>query len=150
MKRVLLYQCSFFASSKAWKNPFSLMKHSKVFVLTSDWEGFPLAPCEAMICGLPVISTDCPTGPREILSPDSSPIANVDLQKAEYAKYGILMPMLQPGNENKDDSIWAQAIVNLIEDKKLMEEYANKGKIRIQKLGIKNINNEWGDLLQKI
>jgi len=132
------------------KNPFSFMKLAKVFVLTSDWEGFPLAPCEAMICGLPVISTDCPTGPREILSPDSSPITNFDLQKAEYAKYGILMPMLQPVNENKGDSIWAQAIVNLIEDKKLMEEYANKGKIRIQKLGIKNINNEWGDLLQKI
>ena len=131
------------------KNPFSLMKHSKVFVLTSDWEGFPLAPCEAMICGLPVISTDCPTGPREILSPDSPPIANVDLQKAEYVKYGILMPMLQPKKENKGDSIWAQAIVNLIGDKKLMEEYANKGKIRMKELGLKNINNEWGELLQK-
>ena len=132
------------------KNPFSFMKLAKVFVLTSDWEGFPLAPCEAMICGLPVISADCPTGPREILSPDSSPLANVNLQKAEYAKYGILMPMLQPVNENKGDSIWAQAIVNLIEDKKLMEEYANKGKIRMRELGLENINNEWGKLLQKI
>ena len=132
------------------KNPFSFMKNAKVFVLSSDWEGFPLAPCEAMICELPVISTDCPTGPREILSPGTSPLANVNLQNAEYAKYGILMPMLNHRHEDSSDSTWAKTIVRLIEDKKLMKEYADKGKKRMKELNLNNINDEWGELLQKI
>ena len=132
------------------KNPFSLMKNAKVFVLSSDWEGFPLAPCEAMICELPVISTDCPTGPREILSPGTSPLANVNLQNAEYAEYGILMPMLNHRNEDSCDSTWAKTIVKLIEDEKLMKEYADKGKKRMKELNLNNINDEWGELLQKI
>ena len=132
------------------KNPFSLMKNAKVFVLSSDWEGFPLAPCEAMICELPVISTDCPTGPREILSPGTSPLANVNLQNAEYAEYGILMPMLNHRHEDSSDSTWAKTIVRLIEDKKLMKEYADKGKKRMKELDLNNINDEWGQLLQKI
>ncbi|WP_367110262.1 glycosyltransferase [uncultured Psychrobacter sp.] len=48
-------------------NPFPFIKHAQLKVLTSDWEGFALVIAEALALGTPVISTDCPSGPSELL-----------------------------------------------------------------------------------
>ncbi len=48
-------------------NPYQWMKHAAAVVLSSDFEGLPTVLIEAQVCGTPIVSTDCPFGPREIV-----------------------------------------------------------------------------------
>jgi glycosyltransferase involved in cell wall biosynthesis len=59
-------------------NPYRYMKHCSVFVLSSAWEGFSVVLAEALACGAQIVSTDCPSGPAEIL---------------ENGKFGRLVPV---------------------------------------------------------
>ena len=63
------------------ENPLKFFAHADVFVLSSHVEGLPNVLIEAMMCGCTPVSTDCPTGPREVL---------------QNGKYGYLVPVGDP------------------------------------------------------
>jgi glycosyltransferase involved in cell wall biosynthesis len=73
-------------------NPFAYLARAAVFVLSSTWEGLPSVLIEALACGCPVVSTDCPSGPAEIL---------------ENGKYGPLVPV-------GDEVTLAEAILSVL------------------------------------
>lgn len=48
-------------------NPYPFLRHAALFALSSRWEGLPGVLIEALFCGVPIVATDCPSGPQEIL-----------------------------------------------------------------------------------
>jgi glycosyltransferase involved in cell wall biosynthesis len=75
-------------------NPFAYMARASVFVLSSLYEGLPGVLIQALACGCPVVSTDCPSGPREIL---------------DHGRFGPLVPV-------GDDAALARAIEDTLDD----------------------------------
>jgi glycosyltransferase involved in cell wall biosynthesis len=63
-------------------NPYPIIKGAKLSVLTSDYEGLPTVLIESLALHVPVLSTDCPSGPREILTDQLanalSPVRDID------------------------------------------------------------------------
>jgi glycosyltransferase involved in cell wall biosynthesis len=119
-----------------WKeNPYSFFSKADIFVLPSNWETFGLVLVEALACETPVISSDCPVGPREILS-SLSPKDIFMPDKYELCKYGILIPPFKDLDINafefcEEEHALTSAIERLLTDPILRKHYEALGKERI-------------------
>lgn len=101
------------------KNPFAYIAQSDILVLSSEWEGLPNILIEAMACGTAVISSDCISGPREILHPKSNLQTQLKNQ-IEHGEYGLLYPV---GAVER----LAEALELLLEDEALVSSFVQKG-----------------------
>lgn len=132
-------------------NPYAFMSRCRVFVLSSIYEGLPNVLIEAMACGAPVISTDCPTGPREILAPGTKFDGPKD-DCVEVAPFGVLLPSLQAESEDeiiRREALLAAAICRLLRDPDLSASLSTKSRLRAADFSVDRIAGKWSELLEE-
>jgi glycosyltransferase involved in cell wall biosynthesis len=93
------------------KNPPAVLAKADLFALPSRWEGFPLALAEAVLLGVPAVSTDCVSGPREIL---------------DGGRHGDLVPVDEEGP-------LAASIKRHFEEPGRLKSLAAEGSIHVQR-----------------
>ncbi len=117
------------------ENPYKYMHNASIYISASSSEGFPNALVEAMICQCAVISSDCKSGPREILSPQSD-FSHLLKEGVEYAPYGLLFGV-------DDTKALTQAINFYLKDFENSKHYAQEGYKRALEFDIDKIAQEY-------
>lgn len=109
-------------------NPYQFLSRADIFVLSSAYEGLPMVILEAMACGVPVISTDCRSGPREIL---------------QGGRCGLLVPV-------GDEDALSKGIVTLLRDRTLRENFSKAGRERAKDFSVSEVGAQYINIIYEV
>lgn len=107
------------------RRPPDVLHEAEIFVLSSVTEGFPNVLCEAMAVGLPVVATNCPAGPEDIVRQE------VD---------GLLVPV-------GDEDAMAAALLRLIEDEQFRQSCRDRAGEIVERFSLANVLEAWDRIL---
>ena len=111
------------------ENPYPFFKSAKLFVHTAKYEGLPTVLLESLALGTPVVSYDCPTGPRDILGKNS--------------EYGELISL-------NDKDMFVEKVLELMNSKEKYEKYKKLSLIRANDFSMENNKVKLKELIENI
>ncbi len=109
------------------QEPYSLLGHANLFAMTSRFEGFPNTLAEAMACGVPAVSYDCPSGPRQII------------------RHGIDGILVKDG----DIEEFGEALAALMGDTRRRELYGAKAREVVERFRVDDVIDRWERVLRE-
>lgn len=135
------------------KNPHGIYKHCEAFLFPSLFEGLGNVLLEALAFNMPIISSDCDAGPREILAPNTNLLTKAS--NMELAEYGVLVPVCDGTHFNAIDPLTVQeeclanAIIYLYTHPAIRENYVKKAAARIADFDKDTIISAWNKIVNE-
>ena len=120
-------------------NPFKYIKKSDVFISSSSVEGFPNVLLESMLCETVVISSDCLSGPREILAPNSKSAERLSTGM-ELGEFGILYAV-------GDTLALVEALRKVLKEHTLLYDYQERAFMRANDFSVESIASQYKEVL---
>ena len=111
------------------ENPYPFFKNAKLFVHTAKYEGLPTVLLESLTLGTPVVSYDCPTGPKDILGQNS--------------EYGKLIPL-------NDKDTFVKEVYKLMKNDEKYENYRKISLVRADDFSLQNNKAKLQALIENI
>ncbi len=121
-----------------YNNPFPMIKNAHIFVINSIFEGFCNSIVEAMTCGAFVISTDCHSGPRELIANKTE--YNTEIKKFTIYERGILTPV----NNSQE---MQEAIEYVLKNNQIREKCIKNATKYVESISNKKLMEEWISLI---
>ncbi len=115
-------------------NPYAVVSRCEGYILPSNAEGFPNAMVEAMALGKPVVATDCPSGPAEVLQ------ARITQDEPAFGHGGLLVKC-------GDEKMMAAAIQSMA-DEGLREQLGNAARKRAADFSVERATNAFWSVIQ--
>jgi len=109
-------------------NPYKYMRRADLFVLPSLWEGLPTVLIEAMACGVPIVSTNCPSGPSEIITDGEN---------------GLLVPPA-------DVPALTNAILRVLENPKWAVDVRNRAREKAREFSVEQVVPQYEQLFNSL
>jgi len=138
-------------------NPFKFVSRASVCAFSSLWEGFGNAICESLGLGIPVVSTDVRSGPREILAPDTD--FQTSASDIEWSKFGVLVPAPEGKRAScyspnlpltRSEGLLAGAVIRLLTESKLAQAYSRQGPARANDFQAQTLLPQYEKVLQEV
>lgn len=129
------------------RNIYRYFYRAKLFILSSEYEGFGNVIIEALACSLPIVSSDCHYGPREILT-DANNYPMKKISKLEFCKYGVLIPIFS--DKKTILKTVAHSINIFLHDIKKLNMYKKKSQEVVKDYSLEKVGEQYVRMIRKL
>jgi glycosyltransferase involved in cell wall biosynthesis len=123
------------------QNPYPFLKHAKLLVMTSFWEGLPIALLEAMSFGIPAVVSDCSSGIRSIWEiPQKQPGQTLE-EPCRWASCGALIGEM--GSSDASLGLWSETVDKLLNNTTLYEQCSAAARNYAERYDVGQVTEIW-------
>lgn len=129
-------------------SPYRLLSGAKLLLMTSKWEGLPIALLEAMSLGIPAVVSDCSEGIRETWQAVEDNVRELKIASCCWSSFGALINGV--AHDQKTIDVWTLAVKHLLEDEILYERCSSACKKRSEDYDINRVADIWQQELAEL
>ena len=123
------------------KNPYPFLKHAKLLVMTSLWEGLPIALLEAMSLGIPAVVSDCSSGIRSIWEIPQKQLGQISVEPCHWTPCGALISDM--GSSDTSLGLWSEAVDKLLNNTTLYEQCSVTARNYAKRYNVDKVTEIW-------